>query len=345
MLNNKLPGLQEYYCLQPHNSFGFNVIARYWFKAKNTQEIRKALEFADHHKLPLMVIGEGTNLILTDDFPGLVLNICITGKQVIVENNTDVRILVGAGENWHSLVCWTLAQKYYGLENLSLIPGSVGAAPIQNIGAYGVELCQVVDKVKVIERSTGKEISLCVSECKFGYRDSVFKGLMKDEYIIIAVEFLLSLQPNINIQYSSLAAELAIESGTIISPQQVSTAVCNIRKLKLPDHNILGNAGSFFKNPWVSKIVFDNIRKIYPNIAILSRNETSIKVSAAWMIEQCGWKGFQLGGVGVHTQQALVLVNYGKGCGNELLDLAEQIKKSVRNKFMVELEVEPRIYP
>ncbi len=337
--------LQECYNLKKHNSFGFNAVARYWLAASNKREIREALQFAEQHELPLMVLGEGSNLVLADDFPGLALKVCITGRQVVEDDGDRVRVRVGAGENWHALVQWTLAQGYYGLENLSLIPGSVGAAPVQNIGAYGVELCQLFYQLSAIDRKTGAELEFGLEACQFGYRDSVFKKRLKDTCIITAVELNLSRRPNIDIRYASLAAELKTVPENQRQPKLVSAAVCKIRQRKLPDPLVLGNAGSFFKNPWIEPELFDDLQEKYPDIALLSREGGRIKVSAAWMIEKCGWKGYRSGNVGVHGQQALVLVNYGGGCGKELLVFAEKIRASVKMKFRVELEAEPRVYP
>lgn len=337
--------LRENYNLTKHNSFGFQAMARYWVLAANVQEIRDALEFADQHGLPLMVLGEGSNLVLADDFPGLVLKVAITGRQVIVDDGDRVRVRVGAGENWHSLVQWTLAQGYYGLENLSLIPGSTGAAPVQNIGAYGVELCQVFHRLNAIDRNSTMALELGLEDCQFGYRDSVFKGRLKDACIITAVEINLSRRPKIDIRYASLAAELNQIPENRLQPQQVSAAVCRIRQRKLPDPQLLGNAGSFFKNPWLEESLFDRLQEKHADLKPLERAECRIKVSAAWMIEKCGWKGYRSGNVGVHDQQALVLVNYGGGCAKELLVLAQSIRLSVAKQFSVELEMEPRVYP
>lgn len=330
--------------LQPFNTFGFDVSARYFVEVNTVEQIGEALQFAADRSLPLLVLGEGSNLVLAEDIPELVVKLAIAGIEVVEENQEHVLVRAAAGENWHGFVQWCLEQGYYGLENLSLIPGTVGAAPVQNIGAYGVELKDVFRYLEAIDRTTGKTVTLNQNACCFSYRESIFKGASKNRYIITHVVFSLTKQASINTSYGAIAAEIKrLELAE--SPLAVSEAVCSLRRSKLPDPAELGNAGSFFKNPVINNEQFSTLLMSFPDIVSYPAGAGSTKLAAGWLIDQCGWKGYREGQIGVHVHQALVLVNYGGGSAADLLALAERIRDSVRNRFGVELEMEPGIYP
>ena len=326
------------------NTFGFDATARYFIAAKTVEDIQVALQFIQQKSLPLLILGEGSNLILAADVQGLVLKLAIGGIELCDESADRVTLRVAAGENWHSFVQWCLQRGYFGLENLSLIPGSVGAAPVQNIGAYGVELKDVFGGLQAIDRHTGECLSLDRKACQFGYRESIFKGAERGRYIITHVDFQLSKRAQLNTRYGAIEAELA-RMGVEANPQRVSEAVCALRRSKLPDPSELGNAGSFFKNPVIANAQFNDLKTQFQNIVAYADKSGYTKLAAGWLIDQCGWKGFRQGAVGVHVQQALVLVNYGGGRAEELLALAARIQQSVQQRFGVELEMEPSIYP
>lgn len=334
----------EHQSLQSFNSFGFDVAARYFAEAHSLQAISEALRIADSHALELLVLGEGSNLILADDLPGFVLKVALQGIEVIDETAETVTVRASAGENWHGFVQWCLGQGYFGLENLSLIPGSVGAAPVQNIGAYGVELKDCFSHLEALDRRTGEVVTLSTEACCFGYRESIFKGPEKGRYIITHVTFTLSKTSRVNTSYGAIEAEMK-RLKLPATPQGVSRAVCSLRRAKLPDPVALGNAGSFFKNPVVSNAQFEDLKIRFPEIVAYPDRDGFTKLAAGWLIEQCGWKGFREGAVGVHVKQALVLVNYGGGRADQLLGLAQRICESVQRRFGVELEMEPGIYP
>lgn len=330
--------------LQPFNTFGFDVSARYFVEAQTVEQVGEALQFSADRDLSLLVLGEGSNLVLTEDIPELVVKLAIDGIEVIEEDREQVLVRAAAGENWHGFVQWCLEQDYYGLENLSLIPGTVGAAPVQNIGAYGVELKDVFHCLEAVDRTTGEIVTLDQRACCFSYRESIFKGVSKNHYIITHVVFALRKQALVNTSYGAIAAEIKRLELTE-SPLAVSQAVCSLRRSKLPDPNELGNAGSFFKNPVISDEQFSALLVNFPDIVSYPTGTGYTKLAAGWLIEECGWKGYREGPIGVHVHQALVLVNYGGGNAADLLALAERIRGSVRNRFGVELEMEPGIYP
>ena len=334
---------QEHVSLAQLNSFGFAVSARYFLRAETVGDIQQALAFIDQHSLPLLILGGGSNLVFSDDYPGLVLQLALTGIEVLDDGPDDCLIKSAAGENWHQLVNWTLQQGYYGLENLSLIPGSVGAAPIQNIGAYGVELNSVFESLTAIDRSTGEEVVLGPAECAFGYRDSVFKGAGKERYIVTAVTLKLTKQPNLDTRYGVISDELNRMGVEQPDPAAVAEAVCRIRRSKLPDPEVLGNAGSFFKNPVVSEQHYQSLRKRFPELVSYPLADGQVKLAAGWLIDQLGWKGKRAGDVGVHDKQALVLVNHGGGNGKDVLMLARDISDSVNETYGIELEIEPMV--
>ena len=344
--------IEENKSLAALNTLGFPCRARYFARVAAVEEIQQAFAFSKQMDVPPLILGGGSNLVLTSDYPGLVIHNQLLGKTLLADTDDEILLRVGAGENWHGLVDYTLSQGWFGLENLALIPGSVGAAPIQNIGAYGVELCDVFYELEAFALESGERRVFSLEACEFGYRESVFKGRLKDQYLITSVTLRLSKAPNTRIDYSALAQALRGDAPEEISPQRVRDVVCEIRRSKLPDPAEIGNVGSFFKNPVVSIEQFGRIKAQYDDAVGFADGTDSVKLAAGWLIEKCGWKGHRVGAVGVHAAQALVLVNYESAnpaaCADaaaDLLALARQIRRSVEEKFAVKLEHEPRIYP
>lgn len=334
----------EQQSLRDSNTFGFDATAHYFSEAYNSADILELLTFVDQQALSVLVLGEGSNVVLLDNLDGLVLKLAIAGIELCAENETSVTLRIGAGENWHQLVKHCLSEGYFGIENLSLIPGSVGAAPVQNIGAYGVELKDVLHSVEAVDRETREIVILNAKACQFGYRDSVFKSTERGRYIITHVNLTLSKIPSTNIRYGAIASEIE-RMGVTITPQAVSEAVCRLRSAKLPDPDEIGNAGSFFKNPIIEETQFIELKQNFPAVVAYPDTSGYIKLAAGWLIEFCGWKGYREGEVGVHANQALVLVNYGQGQANDILALAQRIRSSVKDTFGVNLEMEPTVYP
>ncbi len=333
--------LQDY-PLQNLNTFGITVSSRYFVSISSINQLKEVLATDIAKTNSLLIMGGGSNILFTRQYQGLIILNQIKGIETTDESEDYKLISAGGGENWQDLVDFTLDANLGGLENLSLIPGSVGAAPIQNIGAYCAELKDVMESLTAIELATGEERIFSNAECDFGYRNSVFKKELKDKYLITNVSLRLSKKPNLNTSYgaiNSLLEEKGINNPTV---KDVSNAVIEIRQSKLPDPAQLGNAGSFFKNPVVDKIDYEGLKLIFSNIRGYINGE-QVKIPAAWLIEQCGWKGRRFGHVGVHDKQPLVLVNYGDGKGEEIKNLAEDIKASVAEKFGIELEAEIRI--
>lgn len=331
--------------LQKFNTLSVPASAKYFVSTKTDDDLREAFAYARTENLPLLVLGGGSNIVLRADFPGLVVQIKSHGREVIAENDECVWLKVAAGENWHQLVEYSLDNALYGLENLSLIPGSVGAAPIQNIGAYGVEVKELVAELSALNIRSGLSVTFTNESCQFGYRDSIFKQSLKDQYVITSVTFRLRKEPRLNLTYPALRAALSDHIEADITPQQVSAAVIAIRQTKLPDPAVVPNVGSFFKNPVINQMQFDNLKARNPNIIFYPTVDGQIKLAAGWLIDQAGWRGKGTGGAVVHDQQALVLTNPQNGSGRAVLELAELIKQSVFEKFGVTLEMEPRIYP
>ena len=331
--------IQENISLQPFNTFGFAKKAHFFGKAKSVDEVKEGLEWAKTHALPLLVLGGGSNILLIQDFEGLVLKMEIDGIQVISESSDEILVKVGAGVVWHDWVVYSIEKGWAGLENLSLIPGTVGASPMQNIGAYGVEIKEVFESLEAIDRNSFEIRRFSHSECKFGYRESVFKNELKDRFIITSVTFKLQKHPKYHVEYGAIQETLKEKGIEKLSLQAVSDAVIHIRQSKLPDPKEIGNAGSFFKNPTISKPDFENLQTRFPSIPGYPSPD-GVKVPAGWLIEQAGWKGKRTGEVGVHAKQALVLVNYGNGTGEEIKNLAFQIQTSVKSQFGIELNPE-----
>src|SRR5450432_786815 len=334
--------IQKNISLRPYNSFHLDVKTETLVAVQNADDLQVLLR--DQNKKPALILGGGSNILFTKNIDGLVLKLEIKGIEEVKEDNAHVYVRTGAGENWHTFVEYTLAHNWGGLENLSLIPGSVGAAPIQNIGAYGVELKDVFYELEAYDRKEKKVYSFGVNDCRFDYRDSIFKSTEKNRYIILNVTFILNKNPVLNTNYGAIREELKKMGVRSPGIQDVSQAVINIRRSKLPDPAIIGNAGSFFKNPVIDQTLFLSLSDKYPEMPAYPHEDQSVKLAAGWLIEQCGWKGYRKGDAGVHTNQALVLVNYGKATGREIFELSEKISLSVHKKFGVQLEREVNVF-
>jgi UDP-N-acetylmuramate dehydrogenase len=333
----------ENFSLTPYNTFGIQAKARYFFEVKNIEELRTLITTSPYKDMPKLLLGGGSNLLFTQDFEGLVIKMSIKGVEVIREDDEHVWLKAGAGEVWHEFVLHTIKAGYCGLENLSLIPGSVGAAPMQNIGAYGAEIKDFFDQLEAMEIANGNVKSFTHSECDFGYRHSVFKTSLKDQYIITSVTFKLSKNESFNISYGAIQQTLEEMGVQELSIKAISDAVIQIRQSKLPDPKMIGNAGSFFKNPYVSRHLYEKLKTQFPEMPAYELPDDRVKVPAGWLIEQCGWKGKVVGNTGVHSKQALVLVNHGNAKGLEVKELALNIQASVKEKFGIELSPEVNI--
>lgn len=329
--------------LRALNTFGIDVHARTFISVNTVSDLEAIAADPQLSVLPRLILGGGSNLLLTKDVAGLVLHMVNTGRRVVGESERRVIVRAQAGENWHDFVQWTLAQGLPGLENLSLIPGSVGAAPIQNIGAYGSELADFFHSLTLFDFVTRETRVLICDDCHFGYRDSIFKHALRDRAVIIDVSFALPRRWQPNLRYAELAAELAARNVSAPTAQDIADAVIAIRRRKLPDPAQIGNAGSFFKNPVVSAEQHAQLLEKYPQLVSYPQLDGSIKLAAGWMIDQCGWKGRSLGAAGVHERQALVLVNRGDATGQEIMALAEMISDDVQARFGISLETEPVI--
>ncbi|MGH8278108.1 MAG: UDP-N-acetylmuramate dehydrogenase [Gammaproteobacteria bacterium] len=327
--------------LQRHNTLRVAARAAWLAQVHAASSIQEILSRTELRSLPLLVLGAGSNILFTRDFDGLVLAMMNRGIEALEDDGESVHVRAAAGEDWHGLVRWSLTQGLCGLENLSLIPGTVGAAPIQNIGAYGAELAETLETVEAYDRDSGTIMRLNREQCGFSYRHSVFKQ-QPDRWIITAVELHLQREAPLTLDYAGLREELAAMHVDSPTAMNVSDAVCNLRRRKLPDPAVIGNAGSFFKNPVVSGTQAEQLRADHPGLPIFNAGDGK-KLSAAWLIEQCGWKGFRDGDAGVSDKHALVLVNYGHATGAQIWSLAERIRDSVQERFGVRLEPEPRI--
>ena len=332
--------IQSNVSLKPYNTFGIDASTRYLIEVENEADIYTLHQLPDFQTLPKLILGGGSNLLLTQDFGGITIKINIKGIEKIAENEQHLWLKVGAGEIWHDLVCYCLERNYAGLENLSLIPGTVGAAPMQNIGAYGVELKDTFDQLEAIHMATGEKRIFYHADCRFGYRDSVFKHEAKGLFFITSVLFRLSKTPIFQVSYGDIQKTLDQMGVKELSIQAVSDAIVKIRRSKLPDPAEIGNAGSFFKNPEISASQYKKLQAIYPEVPHYQMGNNTVKVPAGWLIEQCGWKGKRTGNVGVHNRQALVLVNYGGGTGMEIKQLSEKIQQSVKERFGILLQTE-----
>jgi UDP-N-acetylmuramate dehydrogenase len=340
--------------LKKYNTFGIDATARYFAVFATQDELATLLDgIPGQPDLSLLILGGGSNILLTKNIDGPVLRNEIKGIELVDEDEDHVYVTAGAGESWHGFVQYCLGRNWAGVENLSLIPGSIGAAPMQNIGAYGVEIKDVFHELTAWDLQEKKVYTFTLNDCHFGYRDSIFKRAYKGRFIILSVTFRLNKIPVFHTSYGAIREELEKIGVQDLSIQAISQAVVNIRTSKLPDPAQIGNAGSFFKNPSVPNAQFDELKTRFP--AIVGYPEASpggpgsasapgtTKLAAGWLIEQCGWKGYRHGDAGVHSRQALVLVNYGQATGHEIYDLSEQILKSVHEKFGVTLEREVNI--
>lgn len=336
--------IQENVSLKPFNTFGVEASARYFSQVNSVEELIETLKFSNAHSLPLLFIGGGSNILLTKDFEGLAIQLNLKGISEEIINENEVLVTAKAGENWHQFVMYCLDKNYGGLENLSLIPGNVGTSPMQNIGAYGTEIKDVFESCKVLNLETLEIEVFNLEKCRFGYRDSIFKQEGKGKYVILEVTFRLTTKDHkIDVEYGAIKSELenlGIKKPTI---QDVSKAVINIRQSKLPDPKVIGNAGSFFKNPTIPLSQFETLKKKFEKIPGYP-NGDFVKVPAGWLIEQAGWKGKQIENVASHKLQALVIINAtGDATGKEIFDFSTEIIKSVKEKFGIELEREVNI--
>tara|TARA_A200000113_G_scaffold176705_1_gene162058 strand:+ start:2747 stop:3757 length:1011 start_codon:yes stop_codon:yes gene_type:complete len=325
--------------LRTYNTFGIDVKSKKFIGIQSTDVLKAVL--AENQGAQVLLLGGGSNLLLTKDFDGLTIRIENRGIEILKEDEYGARIKVAAGENWHDFVLWCLKKDFGGVENLALIPGSVGAAPIQNIGAYGVELSQVFESCEAMSRETGEIKTFNKTECEFGYRNSIFKNTLKEQYIITSVEFNLTKAPHqINTSYGGLSEKIESKSPSI---QTVAQTVIEIRSAKLPDPRLIGNSGSFFKNPVLGSEQFAALQQQHPNLPHYPDQKGKVKIPAAWLIDYLGFKGYRKNDAGVHQNQALVLVNYGNASGAEIKKLAQEIKDKVLENFKIDLEFEVNI--
>lgn len=339
-----MPIVQQHISLKHYNTFGLDVTADYFTEIHQPGDLRELLRDSEWKSKSLLILGGGSNILFTRDVPALVVLNSIGGMEKIREDERHVWVRSGAGVVWHSFVMWCIQQGWGGVENLSLIPGSVGAGPMQNIGAYGVELKDTFYELEAMKLDDLTMHTFSNADCDFGYRESVFKRALKNKFLITSVTFRLNKQPELNISYGAITAELARAGVTHPGIKEVSEAVIRIRQSKLPDPAVLGNAGSFFKNPEVAESLFLQIRESHPGVVGYATTPGRVKLAAGWLIEQCGWKGKKVGHTGSHKDQALVLVNYGGASGSEIWQLAQEIKASVRQKFGVDIEPEVNVY-
>jgi len=333
----------ENYSLKERNTFGVDAKARYFVEIYSDNDLKEFLLLDEFKSSSKLILGGGSNILFTKDFPGTVIKISIPGIKISKEDEHNVILEAGAGEVWHELVLYCLDKNFGGIENLSLIPGTVGAAPIQNIGAYGQELKDVLESASGLFIEDGSRQTFNNNECRFSYRDSIFKNELKGKFIITTVVLRLCKKPVLNLQYGAVKNELEKLNLKEISIKNVSDVICMIRKSKLPDPEEIGNAGSFFKNPEIPELQFENLKKDYPDMIGYKLGNGNVKAAAGWLIEKCGWKGKRIGNTGAHAKQSLVLVNYGNATGKEILDLAIKIKESVNKKFNIELKEEVNI--
>jgi len=346
--------MQQNVSLKPYNTFGIDVLAKYFATFNAVDQVSELLEFKKlspiTHQVPTLVLGGGSNILFTKNFDGLILKNELMGIELVNEDDDHVYIKAAAGENWHRFVLYCINNNWAGVENLSLIPGNVGASPMQNIGAYGTEIKDVFYSLEAFHLDEKKTLQFSLKDCGFGYRDSVFKKKYKGQFIITSVTYRLHKKPVFNTSYGAIEQELEKMGVKDLSIKALSDAVINIRSSKLPDPSVTGNAGSFFKNPEIEKPLFEALQSQYPAITGYPLPNGNIKLAAGWLIEQCGpaegksWKGFRQGDAGCHAMQALVLVNYGAATGSDIYALSERIVQTVKAKFGVELEREVNIF-
>ncbi len=329
--------------LKPFNTFGVEVNAKYFVTVNNTADLKKILSDKKYENEQLLFLGGGSNLLFTKDFDGLVIKLNNTEIKIISETDSSVLIKADAGVKWDDFVKYTIDKGFSGIENLSLIPGNVGAAPIQNIGAYGVEVKDVIESVNIISLNNFLEIKLSNADCKFGYRNSIFKTELKNNFVVTSVLFTLFKNASPNLEYAPLKSLFADKDEKEITPKYVREAVIKIRESKLPNPDELGNAGSFFKNPIITEEKFNQLKSVHSVLNGYPESDSKIKISAGWLIEQCGLKGKRIGNVGVHEKQALVIVNYGGASGNAIVDFSKLIQAEVFKTFDIKIIPEVNI--
>ncbi|TVZ39471.1 UDP-N-acetylmuramate dehydrogenase [Alteromonadaceae bacterium 2753L.S.0a.02] len=334
--------IEERVNLQPLNTLAAPSKARFYARATNEQELRQALRWAAKHQKPVSVLGGGSNSLLPEEIPGLVVQPALRGITLEEETERHYQICAAAGENWHRFVMFCLAKNYYGLENLASIPGCVGAAPIQNIGAYGVELQDVFVSLRAMHRKTYEVVTFTREQCEFGYRESIFKNRLKDQYVIVSVTFKLFKQAQIKADYPALKAALSGVRRAMITPNIIAHTVSSIRKEKLPDPLLIPNCGSFFKNPVVDTQLIDELKQLYPDLVYFDLGDHKNKIAAGWLIEKSGWKGKEAFEACVHDKQALVLTNPHRKPAKNIVKLAGAIQSSIRQRYGIELEQEPQ---
>lgn len=341
--------IEENKPLDDLNTFGITVGAQYFAEVNSVEEFRELMQTEVYKTNKKLILGGGSNILFTDCVYGIVVKNSIKGISVVKETETEVIVSANAGEVWHEFVLWCIERNYAGIENLSLIPGLVGAAPMQNIGAYGVEIKDVFQELEAINIESGETVKFNLNDCEFGYRESVFKNKCKNKFFIDSVTFKLTKLSSpkavykFKTDYGDIKNTLSEMRAYELSIKAVSDAVIKIRNSKLPNPKELGNAGSFFKNPSISKTQFDELVLKYPVMPSYPQKDGSIKIPAGWLIEQCGWKGKVVGNTGSHKSQALVLVNYGNATGKEIWNLALEIQKSVKEKFGIEIMPEVNV--
>ncbi len=336
--------IKENISLQPFNSFGIDVYAKYFASFNSIDQLQELIASTQHKKNKHLILGGGSNILFTKNMEALVIKNEIEGVEVIEEQDDFILVQAGAGMNWHQFVVYCIHHGYAGVENLALIPGSIGASPMQNIGAYGVEIKDIFHSLEAIDMHDGNKKIFTNAECEFGYRESVFKNKYKDQFAITSVTYRLSKKPVFNTTYGAIQQEIDEMGIKDLSIKAIAQAVMNIRNSKLPDPLKIGNAGSFFKNPEIETGEFEKIKLAFPSLVGYPTKKDNIKIPAGWLIEQAGWKGFKEGDVGCYDKQALVLVNYGKATGMQILDLSERIIKSVQSTFGIMLQREVNVY-
>jgi UDP-N-acetylmuramate dehydrogenase len=337
------PEIKEDFSLHSYNTFHIDSIARYFTEVNSIENLKDLITSGKLNEIPLLVLGGGSNLLFTGNFKGIVVHIINKGIEIIGRTGDSVVVKAAAGENWHEFVTYCVNQGFGGLENLSLIPGNIGSCPIQNIGAYGVEVKDCILSIEAIDLHSGELLAFSKEECRFGYRDSIFKRDLKGKFTICSVTFELKLNPVVHVEYGAIKQELSAKGIENPTTADVSKAVCAIRQSKLPDPKFLGNAGSFFKNPTIDQKFAEKLLETFPKMVSFQTGNNTVKLAAGWLIEQCGWKGFRDGDAGVHENQSLVLVNYGNATGSNILTLAHRIQNSVYERFGVKLEMEVNV--
>jgi UDP-N-acetylmuramate dehydrogenase len=341
--------VQQNISLRPFNTFGIEARAHYFAHIKNVEDLQQVLSTQPSPQSPLLILGGGSNILFTTDFEGLVLKNEIKGIEKVKEDSEFVYVKAGAGENWHAFVLHCIENNWAGAENLSFIPGLVGASPMQNIGAYGVEVKDIFHELTAFHLEEKCNYKFTLKDCAFGYRESVFKNKYKNQFVILNVTYRLRKTPLLNTSYGAIEQELQAMKVKQVDIRAISQAVINIRSAKLPNPKEMGNAGSFFKNPSVPREVFTDLKNTFPTIIGYDNADGTVKLAAGWLIEQCGpevgisWKGYREGDAGVHALQALVLVNYGAATGPQLYELSEKVAESVLNRFKIKLEREVNI--